>query len=84
MLFAIRNEFGRLKPMSLERSNVHWIEPERTPSWAPSKLVTAIEVRTRAAAPGTAAHCGAPVRNLRRPTSPSRTSNGPSRANMPK
>ena len=29
---------------------------ERTPSCAPSKLVTAIEVSTSAAAPGTAAH----------------------------
>ncbi len=84
MLFATRKASGRLKPRSLQRSKVHLIAPERTPSCAPSKLVTPIEVSTSAAAPGIAAHWGAPVRNLRRPTSPSRTSNGPSRANMPK
>ena len=84
MLFATRKESGRLKPVSLQRSKVHLIAPDRTPSWAPSKLVTAIEVSTSEAAPGTAAHWGAPVRNFRRPSLPSPASKGPSRENMPK
>ena len=83
-MFAIRKESGRLKPRSLQRSKVHLIAPERAPSWAPSKLVTAIEASTRAAAPGTAAHWGAPVRNFLVPSLPCRTSNGPSRENIPK
>jgi hypothetical protein len=84
MLSASRIESASPNPRSAERSIVQEIAPSNNPSWDPSKLVTAIDVSTRAVAPGTAAHEGAPVRNLRSPSRPSRTSKGASRENISK
>ncbi len=81
---ASRNEVVRLSPVSASHSKVLMMASLKAPSWAPSKLVLAIEAITTAAEPGIVAQCVEADSGSRRPSRPSRTPNDPSWENMPK
>ena len=70
--------------MSANHSKVLPIAPLKAPSWAPSKLVVAIEAITTAAEPGTVAQWVAAASGRRRPSRPSSTAKQPSWENIPK
>ena len=71
-------------PRSSSHLKVLSIAPLNAPSWAPSKLVVAIEAITTAAEPGTVAHFVAAESGRRVPSRPSLTPRKPSRENIPK
>ncbi len=79
-----RSEVVRLRPASESHSKVCRMPLLKAPSWAPSKLVEAIEAITTAAEPGTVAQWVAAESGRRRPSRPSLTPKLPSWENMPK
>ena len=79
-----RSEVVRPTPRSTNQLKVLAIADLNAPSWAPSKLVVAIEAITTAAEPGRVAQWVAAESGRRRPSRPSSTPKQPSWENIPK
>ena len=68
-----RREVVRSTPASANQLKTRSIAPLKAPSWAPSKLVVAIEAITTAAEPGIVAQLVVAASSRRRPRRPSST-----------
>ena len=79
-----RSAVVRPKPASARSVEDAFDRALKAPSWAPSKLVEAIEAITTAAEPGSVAQLVAAASGRRRPSLPSSTPKQPSWENIPK
>ncbi len=84
MVSVVRSAVVRPRPASIRWLKVLSSALLNAPSWAPSKLVVAIEAITTAADPGTVAQLVAAANGRRTPSRPSFVPKLPSRPNIPK